>query len=50
VIKISHKTGKQRVVASGHHLSDPDSGAFASKHTLFIADYGPFGGDGAVFR
>src|SRR3954452_9817107 len=50
VIKIDHRTGNQRIVASGHHLSDPDSGAFAGKHKLFITDYGAFGGDGAVFR
>jgi DNA-binding beta-propeller fold protein YncE len=49
VIKIDHRTGKQRIVASGHNLSNPDSGAFAGKHTLFIADYRAFGG-GAVFR
>src|SRR4051794_29956895 len=50
VIKISHKTGKQRVVASGHNLVSPDSGAFAGQHKLFLADYDAFGGNGAVFR
>src|SRR4051794_26161083 len=50
VIRINHDNGNQRIVASGQHLSDPDSGDFAGKNKLFIADYGAFGGDGAIFR
>jgi hypothetical protein len=50
VIRIDHKTGKQKIVASAGKLVSPDSGDFAGKHKLFIADYGAFGGGGAVFR
>jgi DNA-binding beta-propeller fold protein YncE len=54
VIRIDHRTGNQKVVASGQNLAAPDSGAFASKHRLFIADYNAFddptGKGGAVFR
>jgi sugar lactone lactonase YvrE len=50
VIRISPKTGHQRVVASGHGLDSPDSGAFTKGGDLVIADYSAAGGDGGVFR
>jgi hypothetical protein len=50
VIRIDHQTGKQKIVASAGKLVSPDSGDFAGKHKLFIADYAALGGDGAVFR
>ena len=50
VIRIDHETGKQKIVASAGKLVSPDSGDFAGKHKLFIADYEAFGGGGAVFR
>jgi DNA-binding beta-propeller fold protein YncE len=50
VIRIDHETGKQRIVASGQHLDAPDSGDFAGKSKLFIADYNAFDQDGAIFR
>lgn len=50
VIRVDHQTGKQKIVASAGKLVSPDSGDFAGKHKLFIADYGAFGGGGAVFQ
>src|SRR4051812_40760264 len=50
VIRIDHDTGKQKIVASGHGLDAPDSGDFAGRRKLFIADYNAFGGGGAIFR
>ena len=38
VIKINHRTGGQRIVASGGDLDSPDSGAFSSSGALIIAD------------
>jgi sugar lactone lactonase YvrE len=46
IIRVSHSTGHQKVVASGGKLASPDSGAFAGPRKLFIADYGA----PAVFR
>lgn len=40
VVRIKHKNGHQSVVASGHNLDRPDSGAFDRKGRLVIADYG----------
>lgn len=50
VIRIDHVTGKQKIVASAGKLVSPDSGDFAGKNKLLIADYEAFGGGGAVFR
>ena len=48
VIRIDQQTGKQKIVASAGKLVSPDSGDFAGKNKLFIADYAAFGGGGAV--
>ena len=50
VLRISHKTAHQKVVASGHDIADPDSGAFDDKGRLVISDYAAFQNHGAIFR
>ncbi len=50
IVRISHKSAHQKVVAQGHHLSNPDSGAFDDKGRLVVGDYDAFGSFGGVFR
>jgi outer membrane protein assembly factor BamB len=54
VIRVSHKNASQKVVAEAgpdNELAAPDSGVFAAKRKLFIADYHAFPDmRGAVFQ
>jgi hypothetical protein len=50
IVKINHRNGHQRLVASGGKLVGPDAGVFGSPGKLLIADYNAFAGDGAIFR